>query len=176
MKLDYLSPSPKTHMSIVRGGNYGRRADSRSKVTRSLKRSSQEKKPLWSLKNCPLLRPLCGVCVQPLPQVSHTWGWNLCKAHPQTSHQYSPMLINAHQCSPMLMLTNAHQCSLTNSHQCSPMVTNLHQNTEIITNVSKQTLSLHQYPSTLKWTKILLINYAHGRMEKRRAQLPQGEF
>ena len=46
MEPDYLSPLPKTHMSIVRSGNYGRGADRRREGTRSLKRSSVESEEL----------------------------------------------------------------------------------------------------------------------------------
>ena len=51
MEPDYLSSLPKTHMSIVRSGNYGRGADRRREGTRSLKRSSVESEELSTMES-----------------------------------------------------------------------------------------------------------------------------
>ena len=49
---DCLSALPNPHMSIVQRGNYGN-GGAQGQKKKWAKRKKLEKKPLWSLSNCP---------------------------------------------------------------------------------------------------------------------------
>ena len=103
---DYLSPLPKTHMSIVRAGNYGRGADRRSegdkKATKEASVESEE------------LSALCTATTPTSPSTTYRGIKRFCMGV-KCIHGYT---INAHQPPP----------KYKNVHQNRPLPTNIHTN------------------------------------------------